>query len=144
MDRINITKLIQVDPMSIISMGDDCEFSFCSLLLKSARTPMSVLLHTPITAPQDSRRTLGWLYYPVASTGHVVRPLSFGADFFKLQLQYVVSLLVSLLLVSNWSCNLKELICAHLPYYRTPMTMLFRLFTSNIDTQQPTAAINIQ
>jgi hypothetical protein len=83
---------------------------------------MSTLTPTPtapITASLASHSSLLWLCKPVAIAGHVIRSLSFGTDFFKLQLQYEISLSSLSLLVSRWSCNLKKETCGHSSNLRT-------------------------
>ena len=114
MNRENSTTSTLAIPLSngllnVMSCGN----KICAASSGNSRTPMSTLTPTPMipfTASRASHNTLLWLCRPVAIAGHIVRPLPYGAGFFKLQLQYVVSLLPLFLLVSYWSCNLKNII----------------------------------
>ena len=130
MIRQHDTKLAKKENQHGYSYALLCDASASIILNTIERTPMSTLKPTsltPITASLSNCHAHAWHRYPVAIAGQVSRSLSFGTGFFKLQLQYVVSLLLSPLLVSRWSCNLKKLILGTvnlLVPYRTPMTML--------------------
>lgn len=130
MIREHNIKLAQKENQHGFSFVQQREASVSNVLNSIKRTPMSTLNPTsitPITASLSNCHATAWHRYPVAIAGQVSRSLSFGTGFFKLQLQYVVSLLLSPLLVSRWSCNLKTLISGTvnlLVPYRTPMTML--------------------
>jgi len=111
-------------------MVADFRAGICDLSLNLLnRTPMSTLDSTPIipvSASLISHHPHLWLRYPVAIAGHVVRSLSTGTGFFKLQLQCVVGLSHEVSMVIHWSCNLKKKLSNSRQnlFFRTPMTML--------------------
>ena len=144
MNRENSITSILATPLSngLLNVAA-CGKNICTASNGNSRTPMSTLTPTPMipfTASLASHSTLLWLYRPVAIAGHIVRPLSFGAGFFKLQLQYVVGLLPLLLLVSYWSCNLKKIFhgLAHVFTLKNPDDDV--AFASSLATSTHTAA----